>query len=40
MLLDDTTVGVNNTDVDDVAVGLSDTDGIVAGRRMCDCLNV
>ena len=31
VLLDDAAIGINNTDVDDVVVGLVDTEGVVAG---------
>ena len=34
VLLDDATVGIDYTDVDDVVVGLIDTDGVVAGGRI------
>ena len=34
VLLDNAAIGIDDTDVDDVVVGLSDTDGIVAGRRI------
>ena len=34
VLHDDAAIGIDNTDVDDVVVGLVDLEGVVAGRRI------
>ncbi len=34
VLLDDAAIGIDDADVDDVVVGLGDTEGVVAGRRI------
>ena len=40
VLLDDAAIGINNTDVDDVVVGLVDTKGVVAGGGIGGTENV